>query len=109
MAIRKYFRREDDVVLRRARHVMARAKREVGSSLGRYPSQAADDTRGQMSPEQRRRIVSLIADLDLVIKAMRSRRDQLGSQAGMVFQRRQVVSAYHRASLILRPDKHARR
>ena len=101
---------EDDIILRRARHVMARAACEFGTSHARYPSNAGapGETRRPLRPEQRRRIVGLIADLDLVIKAMRSRRDQLGREAGTVFQRRQVVSAYHRASLLLRPDKHAR-
>jgi hypothetical protein len=111
MTGRKSRRPENDTLLRRARRLIAQAAREFGAPS----SGVLAKPRGPSVPirslpaERRRRIVGLVAELDLAIKAMRQRRDELGRKAGLAFRNRNAVSAYHRSSLLLRPDKHARR
>jgi hypothetical protein len=104
MAAHKRFRPEKDPILQRARRVIARARREIEKMTARDPSRRGES--GSATTHERRRlIIGLIADLDLAIKAMRARRDEIGEQAGIVFHRRQVISAYHRVSLLKLPLK----
>ncbi len=107
MARRKRHQSDNDVLLRRARRLVALARHETGASAPRISAQPGVSAAVRsLPPGRRRRIVGLIAELDLAIKAMRLHRDELGRKAGLVFRNRNVVSAYHRTSLLLRADKH---
>lgn len=99
----------EDSVLRRARRLVAAAAREVGVPLPfRSLSPNVNRSISPLTAQQRSRIIGLIAELKLSIKAMRVRRDELGEKAGFVFRHRSVTSAYHRTSRLLWSDKHRR-
>ena len=103
--------RKDDADLRRARRLVARAVLEFGApsrNLPRSPGVAAIGRR-PLTREAKRRVVSLIAEFDLVIKALRRRQEEIGREAGFVFRSRQVASAYGRVGTILRRDRRAHR
>jgi len=96
-------RSADEHVLRSARRILARIAHEIVEPARRQ--QAAGGLSKPLTAGQRRRIVGFIADLKLSIMAMKDRRDQLGREAGMVLQRRDAVTAYHRTSLLAKPGR----
>jgi hypothetical protein len=100
-----------DSDLRRTRRLVTRAAREFGAPLRSSPVHPAPRpaTRRPLTFEARRQVIAVIAELDLLIKALRRRREEIGHQAGLVFRNRQVASAYGRVSQVLRQDKRARR
>lgn len=111
MIRRRKILRKDDRDLRRARRLIVRAQREFDVSIGEQTPRQEHPTaaRRQLSPNAKRRLLGLIAELDLVIKALRRQREDIGQEAGIVFRNRQVASAYGRVGQILRQDRHARR
>lgn len=110
MARRKVREPKNDTALRRARRLVRLAAQEFGPPSPRGATLPGTPPRGAvaLSSERRRRIIGLIAELGLVIKAMRQHRDELGQKISLVFRNRRVVSAYHRTSLLLNSDRRGR-
>lgn len=111
MIERRRASRRNDLDLRRARRLVARAALEFGAPARNSQTQPGNAAfvRRSLTREAKRRVISLIAELDLVISSLRRRREEIGNEAGLVFRSRQVASAYGRVSTILRRDRGARR
>jgi hypothetical protein len=107
MAHRKSSRLEDDPVLRRARRILVSAEREAGAvdSLNSPKSAGRRALATPLTADRRRRIIGLIADLQLSLDALIKGRDHLAQEVGMALQRKQAVSAYHRTNLLLRKGR----
>jgi hypothetical protein len=106
MARRRLSATPDDPILRQARRIVARAAHEIGAPTchdgGPEPRPAGPS---QAITDRRRKIIGLIADLKLSIRAMRDRRDQLRQEVGTVVRTSHAVSAYHRTSLLVKPAR----